>query len=401
MLEGLKVVEFATHIAAPAAAGILADWGAAVVKIETGAGDPMRLADAEYMPDRLAPVFHLDNRGKRSIRLDVRSDLGRQALLRLVAEADVFITNRRPAALKAAGIDWESLRRANPRLIYASVTGYGLRGPDADLPGYDVAAFWSRAGVASLLIPKGEEPYVLRAGVGDHTCSLATASGILAALVRRGVSGQGALVETSLLRSGVYAVGGDMATYLRLGRIKSNRRRKESIAPLVNFFRSREGQWVCVMPRHARIDWPKICQAAGRPELVADPRFVSDRARRENVAELVEALDQGFGALEYAEIAERLRAADVVFAPVQSPAQVAADPQAQAAGCFVELRDSRGESFRSPATPVRFPEADRAPEVGAPSVGQHTAEVLSELGFSPIDIEAILAAPVLSEPADA
>jgi crotonobetainyl-CoA:carnitine CoA-transferase CaiB-like acyl-CoA transferase len=185
MLEGVKVVELATYVAAPGAAGIMADWGADVVKIEWGHGDPMRLGMAGLVPDGIAPVFHLDNRGKRSVKLDLRSEMGREAILRLVREADVFITNRRPAALKAARLDWETLRKENPRLVYASVTGYGLEGPDADLPGFDVTAFWSRAGIAGLLIPKGDEPFLLRTGVGDHTCSLATVSGVLAALLGR------------------------------------------------------------------------------------------------------------------------------------------------------------------------------------------------------------------------
>ena len=392
MLEGIKVVELATAIAAPAAGGILADWGADVVKVETGAGDPTRRGVANLMPDGVAAGYHLDNRGKRSIHIDLRSEEGRSALLRLLRQADVFITNRRPAVLKAARIDWDTVRAENPRLVYSSVTGYGLEGPDADLPAYDVAAFWSRGGVASLLIPKGEDPYVLRTGIGDHSCSIATVSGILAALLRRTSTGEGALVETSLLRSGVYAVGADMATFLRLGRIKSNRKRKESIAPLVNFFKTRDGQWVCVMPRNGRVDWPNICEVAGRPDLVDDLRFRSDRRRQENVKELVEIFDEAFGALDYSEVAARLRALDVVFSPVQSPAQLAADPQAAAAGCFIELTDRNGEVFRSPAAPVRFPGGDLPPRGPAPERGQHTVEVLSEAGFSAPEIEQVMQA---------
>jgi crotonobetainyl-CoA:carnitine CoA-transferase CaiB-like acyl-CoA transferase len=398
MLEGIKVVEFATAIAAPGAGGILADWGADVVKVEVGLGDPTRGGFANLMPDGVGAGYHLDNRGKRSVHINIRTEEGRSALLRLLRQADVFITNRRPAALKAARLDWDSIKAENPRLIYSSVTGYGLQGPDSDLPAYDVAAFWSRGGVASLLIPKGEDPFVLRTGIGDHACSLATVGGILAALLRRTSTGEGALVETSLLRSGVYAVGSDMATFLRLGRIKSNRPRKESLAPLVNFFRTRDGQWVCVMPRDGRVDWPNICKVAGRPELAEDPRFRSDRRRRENVRELVEIFDEAFAALDYSDVAAQLRALDVVFSPVQTAAQVAADPQAEAAGCFVELTDRNGGVFRSPAAPVRFPGADRPPRGPAPERGQHTAEVLEDAGLTTLEIEQVIQATARAQP---
>ena len=390
MLEELKVVELSTHIAAPAAAGMLADWGADVTKIEWGGGDPMRLELANLMPDRTAPVFHLDNRGKRSIRLDPKSDLGKEVILRLIRRADVFITNRRPAALASHGLDWERVRVENSRLVYASVTGYGSTGPDAGLPGYDVAAFWSRAAVASLLIPKGQEPFVLRTGLGDHTCALATVSGILAALLKRAATGEGQFVETSLLRSGVYAVGADIATYLRLGKIKGNRPRKEALAPLVNFFRTKDGRWVCVMPRNARVDWPNISAAAGRPELVDDPRFETDQRRQENVEALITELDAGFGELDYADVAQRLRALDVVFSPVQSAAELVADPQAEAAGCFVELLSRDGETFRNPASPVRFAGEALARRRGAPDLGEHSREILEELEFSGSEIEHIL-----------
>ncbi|MET0337610.1 MAG: CoA transferase, partial [Caulobacter sp.] len=233
MLEGLKVVEFATYIAAPGAAGIMADWGAEVIKVEALDGDPMRRffdtigADT---PDN--PVFDLDNRGKRGIALDIRTEAGRNALVRLARGADIVLTNVRPGALKRARLDHETLRAENPRLIYCSLTGYGLQGADADKPGMDVAAFWSRAGVGSLTAPKGAEPFPIRTGMGDHVCSLATTSAILAAVIERARTGVGRLVETSLLRAGVYAIGSDMAIQLKMGRIASTRPREQAVQPL-------------------------------------------------------------------------------------------------------------------------------------------------------------------------
>jgi crotonobetainyl-CoA:carnitine CoA-transferase CaiB-like acyl-CoA transferase len=395
MLEGLKVVELATYIAAPGAAGIMADWGADVTKIEAPIGDPLRrFFDALSDGHDGNPVFELDNRGKRSIALDISRPEGRDVAMRLAAEADVFLTNVRDAALKRAGLDFDTLHALNPRLVYCVVTGYGLLGPDADKPGFDVTAFWARSGVASLTAPKGFDPFPLRTGQGDHTCSLAVVSGILAALFERGRTGQGRLVETSLLRSGVYAIGSDMAIQLRLGRIASTRPRTQAINPLSNYFKTGDGHWVCFNPRDGGRDWRELARAIGQPELAADPRFAKARDRRLNAAQLVGALDAAFGCMTLAEAARRLDEADLVWAPVQTPAECAADPQAHAAGCFVETPNPAGGTWRAPAGPVRFPGADDGPKGPAPSLGQHTRAVLAQAGYAADEIEGLLAAGV-------
>ncbi|MDR3512582.1 MAG: CoA transferase [Caulobacteraceae bacterium] len=392
MLEGLKVVELATYIAGPGAGGVMADWGAEVVKIESPAGDPMRrFFDSLSDSHEGNPVFEMDNRGKRSIALDITKPEGREAAARLIAGADVFLTNVRPAALKRAGLDYDSLGARYPRLIYCSLTGYGLQGPDADKPGFDVTAFWARSGVASLTAPKGIDPFGLRTGVGDHTCSLATVSAILAAVFERGRTGKGRLVETSLLRTGVYAIATDMAIQLRLGKIASTRPREQAVNPLANYFKTADGHWLCLNPRDGGADWPDLARALGQPELASDPRFAKGRERRTNGAELVRTLDAAFAGLTLAEAAARLDEADIVWAPVQTPAECAADPQAQAAGCFVETPNPKGGTFRAPAAPARFPGADDGPKGPAPALGQHTREVLAGVGYSPAEIERLLA----------
>jgi len=391
LLKGLKVVEFSSYIAAPGAAGILADWGADVIKVERPEGDPMRAVFADAKSELVGnPTFALDNRGKRGVVLDISKPAGRDALARLAAEADVFLTNVRPAALKRARLDEATLRAANPRLVYAVITGYGLDGPDAHKPGFDVTAFWSRAGVARMHAPKGSDPFILRTGVGDHTTSLATVAAIMAALYEREKTGEGRFVQTSLLATGIYAVSSDMAVQLAFGRLASNRPRTDPFDPLANFYKSRDERWFVLNPRAGSKDWPIIAGLCGRTDLVDDERFKTSRARKANAPALVAELEAGFTALDFDEIARRLDEADQVWAPVQTPAEVAADPQAAAAGAWVQVDDGQGGSYRSPAAPARFPGADLNDRPPPPGLGQHTTQVLAELGYAPAEIEAMV-----------
>jgi crotonobetainyl-CoA:carnitine CoA-transferase CaiB-like acyl-CoA transferase len=391
MLRDLRVIELATYIAAPGAAGIMADWGADVIKIESPDGDPMRgFFDSLGSDQDANPIFELDNRGKRSVVLDIRTPPGSAAAKALVKDADIFLTNVRPAGLARAGLDHQTLRALNPRLIYCSLTGYGLEGPDAERPGMDVAAFWSRAGVGAITGPKGAEPFPIRTGMGDHVTSLATVSAILAAVHERHRTGVGRLVETSLLRTGVYAIGSDMAIQLRFGKLASTRPRREAVQPLANFFQTRDGRWICLLARQGASDWSRIAAAAGRPELTEDPRFTSARLRRENGPALIDILDAAFGAMDYAEVKAALDAADITWAPWQTPRDLVTDPQAEAAGCFVQTPDGKGGAFSAPAGPARFPGAEDGPRGPAPRLGEHTAAVLAEIGWSELEIAGVV-----------
>ncbi|WP_309092894.1 CoA transferase [Phenylobacterium sp.] len=392
LLKGLKVVDFTAYIAGPGTAAILGDWGADVIKVERPEGDAMRHIFGDLKTDLGAnPTFDVDNRGKRGMVLDITKPEGREALARLAGQADVFLTNVRPASLKKYGLDADSLRAANRRLVYAVITGYGLDGPDAHKPGFDVTAFWARAGVAAMTAPKGMDPFLLRSGVGDHTTSLATVSAILAALYERERTGEGRLVQTSLLATGVYVMSSDLAVQLKFGRLASARTRDNPINAIANLYKSADGRWFVHNPRGSGGGWQAFCQAAGRPELVDDPRFATGKARRENAKALTEEFDRAFAALPFDEIARRLDEADLVWAPVQTPADVAADPQVAAAGAFVEIEDGEGGTFRSIAAPARFPGADAERRPASPKLGEHTREVLAELGYGEAEVEAMLA----------
>jgi crotonobetainyl-CoA:carnitine CoA-transferase CaiB-like acyl-CoA transferase len=393
LLKGLKVVDFSAYIAGPGAACILGDWGADVIKVERPGGDTMRHAFADLKTDIGSnPTFDLDNRGKRGIVLDITKPAGRDVLAKLAAEADVFLTNVRPVSLRKYGLDDKTLRAANPRLVYAVITGYGLEGPDAQLPGFDVTAFWARSGIGYMTAPKGAEPFQRTSGMGDHTTSLATVSAILAALYERERTGEGRLVQTSLLATGVYLMGSDMAVQLKLGRVASVRARDNPINALSNYYRSADDRWFVHNPRGGSGGWETFLKAAGRPDLIADERFASGKARRQHARELSAELDAAFAALPFEEIARRFDEADLVWAPMQTPAEVAADPQVAAAGAFIEVEDGQGGTFRSPAAPARFPGADATVRPRSPTLGEHTREVLGELGYAAAEIEAMLAA---------
>ncbi|MDZ4375460.1 MAG: CoA transferase [Phenylobacterium sp.] len=391
LLKGLKVVDFTAYIAGPGAAAILGDWGAEVIKVERPEGDAMRHVFADLANDLGSnPTFDMDNRGKRGVVLDITKPAARDALARLADTADVFLTNVRPVSLKKYGLDDEALRARNPRLVYAVITGYGLEGPDAHLPGFDVTAFWARSGLGYMTAPKGVEPFMRTSGMGDHTTSLATVSAILAALYERNQTGEGRLVQTSLLATGTYLWSSDLAVQLKLGRVASVRPRERPMNAIANHFQSSDGHWFVHNPRGASGGWDRFVAAADRPDLVTDERFASGKARRQNAAELSAELDAAFAKLPMAEIARRLDAADLAWAPFQLPADVANDPQAEAAGCFVEIQDGQGGSYRSVATPARFPGVDQSTRPRSPRLGEHTREVLAEIGYADAEIDAIV-----------
>jgi crotonobetainyl-CoA:carnitine CoA-transferase CaiB-like acyl-CoA transferase len=387
-MDGIRVVELGFWVAGPSAGGVLADWGADVVKIEPPDGDPFRgiFLHAAGADLPINPPFELDNRGKRSIALDLGTQDARGIVLALVDRADVFITNLRVAALARIGLDYASLSQRNPRLVYASVSGYGESGPDHMRAAYDIGAFWSRAGIAAALTPPGAEPPYQRGAMGDHVAGITAAGSIAAALFARIRTGRGQLVSTSLLRVGVFVIGWDVNTTLRLGIPAKPISRASAPNPLISCYRCSDDRWFWLLGLQGDRHWPDLVSAVGRPAWLTDPRFADIRARRVNCEELVRLLDAIFATRPLAEWGEILDRAGMWWAPVQTTEEVVADPQAAAARAFVDVPMPGGAIARMVASPADFSDSQWAPRATAPELGQHTEEILLELGH---DWEAI------------
>ncbi|MEU1271829.1 CoA transferase [Streptomyces sp. NPDC005799] len=380
-LEGISVVELGMWVAAPAAATMLADWGADVIKVEAPTGDPNRYTLRHVGQDiDSAPPFETDNRGKRGIVLDLRSEDGRAVLERLLERADVFVTNLRPGALERLGLDPEELRERHRRLVVGTLTGYGWAGAERDRAGYDVSAFWARPGIAAMLNPAGEPPPGIRPGLGDRTAAANLVAGVLAALLRRERTGEGGVVDVSLLRSGTYANGNDLALQNFFGKRGRTRPRTEHESPLYNCYQAADDRWFWLVGLEGGRHWPGVVKALGREDLSEDERFATGKARRGHVRELIAVFDEEFAKRPLEEWAARFDAEGVWWAPVQTLAEVSADPQAEAVGAFVE-QPGMGDAppLRTVATPVRFWGVDEKPRTGAPTLGEHTDDVLREL----------------------
>ncbi len=380
-MEGIKVVELGVWVAGPAAGGILADWGADVIKIEPPAGDPGRMFGRMLGVDELGvnPPFEMDNRSKRSIVLDLTVAEDRDIGFELLSDADVFVTNVRPGALQRLGLDFGSVSARNPAMVYGLITGYGETGPDAERPAYDIAAFWSRAGLAHLLTRPGDTPPFQRGGMGDHSAGMTLAAAICAALVARARTGTGQLVTTSLYRQGAYTVSFDMNTYLLTGLPIAVGQRETMGNPCMNNYATGDGQRFWIVGLEADRHWPPLCRAVGHPEWVDDPRFIDARARAVNGVELIAELDRIFATRSLDEWAEVFEGEpDFFWSPVNSIEDVVADEQFHAAGGIVEV--PAGEfTISMVATPADFHGTPWAPRSAAPELGQHTDEVLAEL----------------------
>jgi crotonobetainyl-CoA:carnitine CoA-transferase CaiB-like acyl-CoA transferase len=379
-LEGIRVVELGVWVAGPSGAAVLADWGADVVKIEPPEGDPFRGLFAGLRADMPNPPFELDNRGKRSIALDMAKPEGRALAAELLDSADVFISNMRPRVLEKHGLDYETVSARNPRIVYCQVNGYGPEGEEANRAAYDVGAFWSRGGVAASLMANYEgEPPMQRGGMGDHMTGANAAGAIAAALYNRERTGKGQRVAVSLLRIGAYMMGWDLNTVLRLGGMAPPYDRYHSPNPIINSFQDRDGRWFWLLLLQADRHWPDLLRALAAPELGTDPRFLTMGDRLANTEACVRAVDAILKTKPLSEWAAIFDANQVWFAPVQTLPELAEDPVAEAAGCFVEV-DSPDGPLRQVASPATFYGTPVSNRAWPPELGQHTEEILLEMG---------------------
>ncbi len=377
-LADLRVVELGVWVAAPSAAALLADWGAEVIKVEARTGDPMRnvFGSIGIAGDLPNPAFALDNRGKRSVVLDLRDPTDRQHLEDLLATADVFISNLRPDALDNLDLEPHATVARHPRLIYCSVSGYGLNGEERNRPTYDIGAFWARSGLAVQMAGEDGSPLNARGGIGDHITGLAALAGILAAVLEQRQTGTGRVVEVSLLRTGAYVLGWDLGLQMALGKVAGAEPRHRNQSPLMNPYRAADGRWFFFTGLEAGRHIASVCRAIGRPDLLGDERFANASAIRRHRSEVIAILDEVIAQRPLAEWVERFDAEGVWWAPAQSPAEVVEDAQLLANDGFVTVE---GGALRSVNGPVSFSDAVRDPDPGVPLLGEHTAEVLQEL----------------------
>ena len=379
----------ATWVAAPSTCAMLADLGANVVKIEAPEGDPYRgyvaLPGEEQQPP-LSPPFQMDNRGKRSLTLNLSRPQARQIARRLIDGADVFVTNMVPERLQRYGLTYAQLCRRSPRLIYANLTGYGTKGPERNRLGFDYAAFWARSGIMGMLGEPDATPPPQRPGMGDHTTSMLIVAAIALALYVRERTGRGQEVQVSLLNTALWVLGMDLQTALVAGHPPAKTSRRAVANPLWNFYRASDDHWVMLVMLQADRYWSSFCQAIERPDLENDSRFVDIKSRGKNNTDLIAILDEVFVARPRDEWGRRFNDAGLIWAPVQTVEEVLSDPQVRANKYLARFDDPTLGPVRTVATPIKFSETPSSVRGPAPEIGQHTEEVLLELGYDWEDI---------------
>jgi crotonobetainyl-CoA:carnitine CoA-transferase CaiB-like acyl-CoA transferase len=393
-LDNVTVIEVDNWMAAPSAGAILADLGADVIKIEPLGGDAMRTMGRPAKVD--GPLrgydftFDVDNRGKRSVAIALDTDEGASIVRRLCRTADVFMCNLIATRQQRFGLDPARLLAENPRLVHATLTGYGTTGPEAWRPGYDVTAFFGRSGMYDAMRDGDDGPVpAARPAQGDHTTGLALLAAILAALRMAERTGEGQVVETSLYETAIWTQASDYAVTAVDHAPVRHRRRTEMISPTANRYPCGDGKWI-VMNKPDEASWVSLCKIIDRTEWLNDERFADGKARFDHMADIVHGIDEALTARSRDEWGALFDQAGLIWGPVMALHEVADDAQADALGLFPMLEHPERGAYRTVAAPMRFHTAPVGPRGSSPEIGAHTDEVLSATGFSVSDIADLL-----------
>ena len=396
IFSGLKVVDMASFIAGPGAAVILSDFGADVIKVEPPIGDTWRIGykvPPQPMSDDNYP-WHLNNRNKRGLALDLKSPDAKVVVQRLVEWADVLIVNTPHPARKKLGLEYDDVKAWNPRLIYADLTGFGDEGPDANLPGFDITAYWARSGLLSLTRDAGAPPTLPFSGSGDHATAVGLFSAIVTGLYRRERTGEGSYVTTSLLAQGVWASGVAVQAALTGATFYPQHDRLAPPNATLNVYRSADDIWFLLVMTPAQ--WPGLVTALARPDLAADPRFADAPSQKANAAVLAPLLDEIFASQPMDHWARALGAVGITFGVVRAPTEVIHDPQLAANNIVVPLEGAGGKLTSTVSSPIQVHGVAKQPARRAPDLGEHNEEILREIGFDPAQIAALAETKVIA-----
>ena len=395
IFTGLRVVDFASFIAGPSAAVMLSDFGADVIKVEPPKGEMWRMGQKiPPQPDSDVPYpFQLANRNKRSLTLDLKSPDAGIILERLVKWADVFIVNTPQPARKKLKLTYEDVVQGNPRLVYADITGYGEKGPDAALPGFDLTAFWARSGLLAMTRDAGAPPTWPVAGSGDNATAVALYSAIVTALYRRERTGKGSYVTTSLLASGVWSASVFIQAALAGASFYGLHDRAHPANVALNVYRSSDSTWFLLVATPDKI--PAVLKAMGQENLLADPRFSDPTRLAENRPQLTAILDEIFGSQPMVHWNEVFSGVHVTFGPVREPKEVINDPQLRANNIVVPLAGAGDKLTSTISSPIQVHDVSKVPARRAPKLGEHNEEILKELQFGPKEIERLCTSGVI------
>ncbi len=392
-LTGLRVIDCATYVAGPAAATVMSDFGADVIKIERPPdGDLWRTfpSIAGYPKSKLSYSWILTSRNKRSIALDLSRDAGRDALLRLVVGADVFVTNYQPSLLKKFRIAWEDLRTVNARLVYALITGYGERGEDADAPAYDGLAYWARSGLMKSVTGADGTPAGARPAMGDHPTAMTLFAAIMLGLFRRERTGLGSKVSTSLMAAGAWANSVDIQAKLLGARFPERKPGERPINPLIAAYPSSDGHAMIIALLDPEREFARLCRALGEPELAVNPLFATTEARKENAAALYALLQSQFETRPLGEWRRLFREHDIKWSPLPTLDEAVRDPQMRDCGAIVNFDYPGAGSIETVDSPIFVADDHKRKPAPPPDYGAHTRAILKEAGFNDAETESLI-----------